>query len=159
MLRPLSQFDVPRAGDDSGPLSTMCSSHWFTVNGSKVVADAWYGAGVRFVDMSNPKKPRPIGVWAGDSTVAGQARFVPGRPDLVYVADYRRGFDVIKIAAGGKGAPTVTQMDEKPTRAGGARVATTRVPGVTFPVKASASPLAMTAHPEFGWACAVAAIA
>ena len=144
-LRPVSEWDAPRGGDDSGPLSKMCSSHWFDVNSAGVIADAWYGAGLRFVDVTNRKKPRPIGTWAGDSTTAGQAKFVPGRPDLVYVADYSRGLDVVRIAAGGKGARTVSPADEQPV--GGSPV---RVPGLAFPVK-------LQPHEDFGWACAVIA--
>lgn len=147
LLRPLSTWDAPKGASDSGPLSQMCSSHWFGINGAKVVADAWYGAGVRFVDLSNPKKPRSIGMWAGDSTIAGQAKFVPGRDDLVYVADYGRGLDVVKIAAGGKGARTVTTKDEQ--RSGDV----VPVPGLSFPVRLPA--VSMTPHEDFGWACAV----
>jgi hypothetical protein len=134
-LVPVSQYDVPRGGDDSGLLSSLCSSHWFSVNGAKVVADAWYGAGVRFLDLSNPRHPRPIGVWAGDSTIASQARFVPGRDDLVYVADYERGLDVVQIDKGGRGAKTVSPADEGASAAG--------------------STLHFKAHEDFGWLCAV----
>jgi hypothetical protein len=143
-LRPLASYDAPRGADKSGPLSVDCSSHWFTINKHKVVADAWYAAGVRFVDVSDPRHLRPIGVWRGDSTIAGQARFVPGRPDLVYVSDYARGLDVIKIANGGKGARTAWPQDEKPVTGVGA----VGVPGLRMPVR-------MHAHEDFGWACAV----
>jgi hypothetical protein len=141
-LAPVSQYDVPKGGDNSGLLSGLCSSHWFSVNGAKVVADAWYGAGVRFLDVSDPRHPRPIGVWAGDSTIASQARFVPGRDDLVYVADYERGLDVVQIDKGGRGARTVTPADEHPVDR------TVRVPGLSMPVT-------LHAHEDFGWLCAV----
>ncbi len=137
----IGSYDAPKDADASGPLSELCSSHWFTINQHKVVADAWYGAGVRFVDLRDPRKPRPIGVWRGDSTTAGQARFVPGRPDLVYVSDYTRGLDVIQIDNGGRGAKTVSPNDEKST-------GTTSVPGLRFPVK-------LHPHEDFGWVCAV----
>jgi hypothetical protein len=140
----VGSYDAPKAADNSGPLSGLCSSHWFTVNSAKVVADAWYAAGVRFLDVSNPSKPRPIGVWAGDSTIASQARFVPGRDDLVYVADYTRGLDVVQIDKGGRGAKTVSPSDEKTS--GATPVGT--VPGLNFPVQ-------MHAHEDFGWMCAV----
>jgi hypothetical protein len=140
-LREVSSYDAPKGEDDSGVLSSLCSSHWFGINKHKVVADAWYAAGVRFLDYSNPLKPRPIGVWRGDSTIASQARFVPGRPDLVYVADYMRGLDVIQIDNGGKGARTVSPKDEKSTGA-------VPVAGLDFPVK-------LHAHEDFGWVCAV----
>lgn len=136
----VGSYDAPKGEDASGPLSSMCSSHWFTLNKHKVVADAWYAAGVRFLDYSNPRRPRPIGVWRGDSTIASQARFVPGRPDLVYVADYRRGLDVVQIDNGGRGAKTVTPRDEQAT-------GLTSAPGLRFPVR-------LHAHEDFGWVCA-----
>ncbi len=95
----------------SAPDVTDCSSHWFDVSPLKVVADAWYGAGVRFFDVSKPGKIRPIGYYRGYHAGAGQAQFVPGRPDLVYVSDYLRGLDVVKIDDAGKGAPTTTEED------------------------------------------------
>ena len=145
----VSSWDAPRGADNSGQLSSLCSSHWFTINSHKVVADAWYGAGVRFLDVSNPAKPRPIGTWAGDSTIASQARFVPGRPDLVYVADYERGLDVLKIDNAGVGARTVTPADEKTVPS--TPVAT--LPGLRFTVKPGA--VHLHAHEDFGWMCAV----
>lgn len=135
----VGSYDAPKGEDDSGPLSSLCSSHWFTINPHKVVVDAWYGAGVRFLDYTDPRHPRPIGVWRGDSTIASQARFVPGRPDLVYVADYMRGLDVVQIDHGGVGAKTISPSDEK---------AATSVPGLGFPVK-------LRPDEDFGWVCAV----
>jgi hypothetical protein len=142
-LLEVSSYDAPKGGDDSGPLSSLCSSHWFTINNRKVIADAWYGAGVRFLDVSNPARPRPIGMWAGDSTIASQARFVPGRPDLVYVADYMRGIDVIQIDNGGKGARTTSVRDES----------TASFPGLALKVKKRT--VTLHAHEDFGWVCAV----
>lgn len=88
-----------------------CSSHWFDVNPSKVVADAWYEGGVRFLDVSNPKKIRQVGYLRTSDGSASQAQFVPGRPDLVYVADYLRGLDVVKIDNGGSRAKTVSEIE------------------------------------------------
>ena len=138
LLRPLSSWDAPTNADNHGPLAQKqyCSSHWFDVNSNKVVADGWYGAGVRFLDVSNPKHPRPIGVWAGDSTTASQADFFPGRDDLVYVADYTRGLDVISIDKGGKGAAAVTTEPTAPVTA----------PGLRISVK-------LKPHDHWGWSC------
>ncbi len=148
----VGSYDAPRGADDSGPLSSLCSSHWFAINANKVVADAWYGAGVRFLDLSDPTKPRPIGMWAGDSTIASQAQFVPGRPDLVYVADYERGLDVLKLDNAGKGARTTSPRDEKAVSATpSAPLPGVAVPGLTFPV----NPVTLHAHEDFGWMCAV----
>jgi hypothetical protein len=144
-LVPVSEYDAPKRADDSGPLSSLCSSHWFSINKAHVVADAWYGAGVRFLDVSDPKHPRPIGTWAGDSTIASQARFVPGRDDLVYVADYERGLDVVQIDNGGRSARTMSPADEKPVAATPGLI---RIPGSRLRVR-------MHAHEDFGWVCAV----
>jgi hypothetical protein len=93
------------------PGVSTCSSHWFDINASKVVADAWYEGGVRFLDVTNPKKIRQVGYLRTSDGSASQAQFVPGRPDLVYVADYLRGLDVIKIKDGGRKAKTVSEYD------------------------------------------------
>jgi hypothetical protein len=93
------------------PGVSTCSSHWFDVNASKVVADAWYEGGVRFLDVSNPKRIRQVGYLRTSDGAASQAQFVPGRPDLVYVADYLRGLDVVKIDNGGSRAKTVSEVE------------------------------------------------
>lgn len=84
-----------------------CSSHWFDRNRHGVVADAFFQAGVRFFDVRDPAAMRQIGWFRPSDTAAGQAQFVPGRSDLVYVSDYYRGLDVIKIDDGGAGAAEV----------------------------------------------------
>lgn len=139
LLRPLSSWNAPTGSDTHGPLTQAqyCSSHWFSLNSKNVVADGWYGAGVRFLDVSDPRHPRPIGVWAGDSTTASQAVFFPGRDDIVYVADYTRGLDVISIDKGGKGARTVVPSDEKQTSA---------LPGLQIRAK-------LQPHPTWHWSC------
>lgn len=115
-----------------------CSSHWFDFNSNKVVADGWYEQGLRFLDISNQRKIRQVGYWMGPGAAASQAQFVPGRPDLVYVADYSRGLDVIRIDNGGRSAPTVTAP---------VRREWFRTPGVNF------VPL-LRPDDNFGWACA-----
>lgn len=93
------------------PGVSTCSSHWFDVNPAKVVANAWYEGGVRFLDVSNPKRIRQVGYLRTSDGSASQAQFVPGRPDLVYVADYLRGLDVVKIDNGGGKAKTVSETE------------------------------------------------
>ncbi|HEU0129764.1 MAG TPA: hypothetical protein VFQ85_02090 [Mycobacteriales bacterium] len=91
-----------------------CSSHWFDVNAHGVVADAFFQAGVRFLDVRDPANVRQVGWFRPDDGVAGQAVFVPGRPDLVYVSDYHRGLDVLRVDGGGAGAPAVTEPPAPP---------------------------------------------
>lgn len=115
-----------------------CSSHWFDFNSSKVVADGWYEQGLRFLDISNQRKIRQVGYYMGPGAAASQAQYVPGHPDLVYVADYSRGLDVIRIDNGGRGAPTVTAPVRKEWF---------RTPGVDFRPR-------LRPDDNFGWACA-----
>lgn len=91
----------------SNPVTITCSSHWFTFNGNKIVAVGWYNQGVRFLDVSNPRAIRQVGYWLGPAATASAAYFVPGRDDIVYVTDYNRGFEVLRIADGGLNAPLV----------------------------------------------------
>lgn len=121
------------------PSVSTCSSHWFDINAHKVVADAWYEGGVRFLDVTNPKRIRQVGYLRTSDGSASQAQFVPGRPDLVYVADYLRGLDVLKIDNGGRKAKTVSEYDMA-----AAAEATRR----TVPIRFEASS-------DYGYACPV----
>ena len=89
------------------PGVTSCSSHWMDLNRHDVAADAFFDAGVRFFDVRDPTVMRQVGWFRPSDGAAGQARYVPGRPDLVYVSDYLRGLDIVKIDNGGAGAPAV----------------------------------------------------
>jgi hypothetical protein len=93
------------------PGISTCSSHWFDVNQNKVVADAWYEGGVRFLDVTDPRRIRQVGYLRASDGSASQAQFVPGHPDLVYVSDYLRGLDVVRIDNGGRRAATVSEVD------------------------------------------------
>src|SRR5262249_18397823 len=48
-----------------------CSSHWFTVRGD-YVADAFYGQGIRILDLSDPAKPTQIAYERIPSATGGQ---------------------------------------------------------------------------------------
>jgi hypothetical protein len=86
-----------------------CSGHWFDVNPHHVVADTFYEGGLRFLDVTNPRRVRQVGWFRTSDGVAGQAQYVPGRPDLVYVSDYLRGLDVVRVDGGGRGARTASE--------------------------------------------------
>jgi hypothetical protein len=128
-LVPIALFERPIAGVAD------CSNHWFDINPHRVVADAFYTGGVRFLDVKDPRRIRQVGYFRTSDGAAGQAQFVPGRPDLVYVSDYKRGLDVIKIDNGGAKAKTVVED-----------VVSSGVP---------ASPIRFEASEEFGYACPV----
>lgn len=87
----------------------VCSSHWMDVNKHSVVADSFYEGGVRFLDITDKTAMRQVGWFRPSDGGAAQVVYVPGRPDLVYVSDFYRGLDIVKIANGGDGAPTQSE--------------------------------------------------
>jgi hypothetical protein len=90
----------------------VCSSHWMDVNEHDVVADSFYEGGVRFLDISDNKAMRQVGWFRPSDGGAAQVVYVPGRPDLVYVSDFYRGLDIVRIDGGGEGAPTQWETGE-----------------------------------------------
>ena len=132
-LVPVAQFQKQIPG------VTSCSNHWFDLNKNDVVADAFYAGGVRFLDVTNPKKIKQVGWFRSSDGAAGQAQFVPGRPDLVYVSDYLRGLDVIKIDGGGKGAKAQSEGGEA--------------------LRVRPAPITFAASEDYGYACPVPVLA
>ncbi len=118
------------------PGVSTCSSHWFDINASTVVADAWYDGGVRFLDLKNPRKVRQVGYLRTSDGAASQAQYVPGHPDLVYVSDYLRGLDVIRIDNGGRKAKTVVEGNDIAPRTAPIRFARSEDWGYACPVLA-----------------------
>ncbi|HEX8004204.1 MAG TPA: hypothetical protein VF519_16070 [Mycobacteriales bacterium] len=116
----------------------VCSSHWMDVNAHQVVADAFYEGGVRFLDIRDRDSLRQVGWFRPSDGGAAQVVYVPGRPDLVYVSDFYRGLDIVRIDGGGQGAPTQWE-----TGTGGRPL----VPGT--------GTVAFAADDELGWACRV----
>ncbi len=47
-----------------------CSAHWFTTNGN-MIAQAWYGQGTRFIDVSDPANPTQAGYFRVPSGTTG----------------------------------------------------------------------------------------
>jgi hypothetical protein len=84
-----------------------CSAHWFTVKGN-IVALGNYEQGTRFLDISDPTNPKQVGWYRVPVRTADAG----GKPDIissdtagaywhgkyVYIADYQRGVDIIKLA-------------------------------------------------------------
>jgi hypothetical protein len=79
------------------------SAHYFTDRGDQLLAGAYYTQGTRFLDLSDPRKPRQVGYYRPDDANTWAAYWHKG---YVYVADLTRGVDVIKLSnsAGRPGA-------------------------------------------------------
>jgi hypothetical protein len=95
-------------GKAGSATSGSCSAHWFTTNGN-VIAQAWYGQGSRFIDVSDPANPTQVGYFRVPSgttgVTAGSASATYWHNGYVYVADYRRGIDVLKFNGTVTGTP------------------------------------------------------
>ena len=85
--------------------SGCASAHYFTSRGDGVFANAFYEQGVRFLDVSNPRRIRQIGWYRPPDSQTWAAYWHRGR---VYVADVARGVDVLRFRgrAGARGAAT-----------------------------------------------------
>ena len=82
------------------PGSTGCdSAHYFTDRGDGTLAAAFYGQGTRFLDARNPRAIRQVGYYRPDDANTWAAYWRPG--NLVFVADFDRGVDVLRVGSGG----------------------------------------------------------
>jgi hypothetical protein len=80
---------------------TYCS-HWFTPrpgwHDGGQVAVGWYEHGTRLLQVSKAGKIKEIGYFVPAATTASAAYWVT--KDLVYVLDYQRGLDILRIHDG-----------------------------------------------------------
>src|SRR3954471_12488052 len=76
-----------------------CSAHWFTVQGD-MVAIAFYGQGVKILDVSDPtniQQAAYIRIPAATGQTGNNASAAYWHNGYVYVADYSRGVDVLRF--------------------------------------------------------------
>ncbi len=90
--RPLDRFAVER--DDR--LRVACSAHYFDHSGG-LVAAAFYEAGLRLLDVRNPRRIRQVGIHMPRRSMFWAALFAPGDPSVVYAIDHARGIDVMSV--------------------------------------------------------------
>jgi hypothetical protein len=95
VLRPLDDYVVPV--DPSK--ASLCSAHYFDER-SGLLAQGWYEAGTRFLDVSNPSEIRPVGYWIPAKNMTWAVYYPPTDPtgEIVYSLDFARGIDVLRIA-------------------------------------------------------------
>lgn len=84
-------------GQEGSDASTGCSAHYFQLRGNTVV-QSFYGNGTRFIDISDPTQPKQIGYYRPDG---GSSAAPYWNGDVIYVADGRRGVDIIRPTLGG----------------------------------------------------------
>jgi len=84
--------------------TVFCGAHWFTVR-DNIVAIGMYGAGTRFLDVSNPRDIKQVGFWFAPDQQTWAAYWVPGSKGIVYTADVERGIDILRWTKPKAGAP------------------------------------------------------
>lgn len=116
------------------PFAATCSAHYFSYRGA-VAAVGWYEQGVRFYDLSDPRRMRQIGYYAP----VGDVWSTLWHRGYVYAFDNTRGIDVLRFT----GRPGDATVGSPPLRSSsGARSArlpgyglSCRVPVVDTPVR------------------------
>jgi len=78
--------------------NTDCSAHYFDpmpgVGDGNILVEAFYGQGTKFIDVSDPTKPRQVGHFFPQDSEAAVPAFHDG---LVYAGQYSGGIDVIRF--------------------------------------------------------------
>lgn len=105
-ISPLDASNVPAefGGGLSLPAGAFCSAHWFDYHQSGIIAQGFYQAGLRLVDIRDPRNIQQYGYATGGGTEVWDAYFVPERnakgqatgkkTNFIYTADLARGIDV-----------------------------------------------------------------
>lgn len=87
-----------------------CSAHWADWHGDLLV-QSFYEQGTRFLDVSDPARPRQVAHWRPDG---GRAWAPYSHRGLVYVADFRRGVDILRLPEAVPGAPEPPAVSPSP---------------------------------------------
>jgi hypothetical protein len=96
-------IDTPETADPN----LGCSAHYFEVEGPMLGA-AWYGQGLRLVDVHNARNLRQVGYYRVNTPEGGDPAVNPSsnswdvafKGDLVYLFDMSRGVEVLRIKDG-----------------------------------------------------------
>ena len=129
-IEPLDQVVAPVdfGGGASLPVGAFCSAHWFDVHQDGFVAMGNYQAGLRILDVNNPREIAQLGYATGVATEVWDAYWVPERDaagvavpgrktNLVYTADAVRGVEVYEVTLPASVAPPVAPPAEQPPAA------------------------------------------
>ena len=117
-ITPLDATNAPAEFEAGAtlPVTAFCSAHWFDVHQDGFVAQGWYGAGLRILDVRDARNIAQLGYATGGLTEVWDAYWVPERDaagvaipgqktNLVYTADAVRGIEVFEVALPEAAAP------------------------------------------------------
>jgi hypothetical protein len=116
-MTPLSAFHPSRVPDTSAPI-TSCSAHYFEVSGSTLAA-AWYGQGLRVLDVSDARDLRQVGYYyvTGTDPATNPSSLswdTAWHGNLVYLFDMSRGIEILRLAGGPSAAANLPTVQAPP---------------------------------------------
>jgi hypothetical protein len=121
-MTPLDTFHPAQDTPETTGPSTECSAHYFEVSGPTLAA-AWYGQGLRVVDISDARDVRQVGYFrvtspdgAADnpSSLSWDVAFHAGR---IYLFDMDRGVEILKMKGGSHHAASLPAVTAPSVRA------------------------------------------
>jgi hypothetical protein len=103
-MKPLDTFHPAQDTPESTDPSVDCSAHYFELSGS-TLGVAWYGQGLRLLDVSDARDVRQIGYYRVTGTDAetsptSLAWDLEWNGRYVYLFDMSRGIEVLKLKRG-----------------------------------------------------------
>jgi hypothetical protein len=116
-IRPLDRINPVDLGEGvSAPNMAFCSSHWFDVHQSGIVAAGFYEGGLRLLDVRDARDIKEYGYVASGLSEVWDAYWVPQRnkngvatgtkTNIVYTVDAVRGLDVYTVDLPGSTSST-----------------------------------------------------
>jgi hypothetical protein len=118
-LTPLSAFHPTRVPESAAPI-TSCSAHYFELSGSTLAA-AWYGQGLRVLDVSDARNLRQVGYYyvTGTDPTTNPSSLswdTAWHGDLVYLFDMSRGIEILRLTGGPAAAASLPTVQDAPTQ-------------------------------------------
>jgi hypothetical protein len=119
-MKTLDSFHPFKDTPETANAAAGCSAHYFEIEGSMLGA-AWYGQGLRLLDISNARAVQQVGYYRVDGdaaqgitgsnswdvafrTVETKGKDGKSSSDYVYLFDMSRGVEVLRITNGGLAA-------------------------------------------------------
>jgi hypothetical protein len=118
MFTKVDSFDASGRGiflTGEAPASQLYCAHWMELSpefdGGGVMAVAYYNRGTRFVDVDKDGTMKEIGWITPAEGYTGSAQWISD--SVVYVMDYRRGLEVVKLTQGKAATKVVKNKKDK----------------------------------------------
>jgi hypothetical protein len=101
-MKALDTFHPAQDTPETASPSTECSAHYFEVQRSSL-AQAWYGQGLRVLDIHDARDVRQIGYYrvsTGNAETDSLSWDVEWNGNLIYLFDMNRGIEILRLKRG-----------------------------------------------------------